>query len=213
MRRALIGIAVTALTLGIAAPSQATFPGNNGVIAYDNYSGDPQQISTIEPDGSPVTQLTTGNRDSFDAAYSSDGAMIAFVRARSNFRGRYQLATMDADGSNITVLLRGVSDNRKEISDPTWSPDGSQIAFCAESRRNARVYVVNADGSGLANISGPGHSECDPSWSPDGSTIAFSTRRNRGRTAIATMDADGSNRTIVVRRGINFYPDLSPDGT
>jgi Tol biopolymer transport system component len=60
-----------------------------------------------------------------------------------------------------------------------WSPDGEQIVFNAGSGLNAdggydhKLYVINADGSGLRQITEGETNDLDPSWSPDGQWIAF----------------------------------------
>ena len=118
---------------------------------------------------------------------------------------------MDADGSGKTTIFHG-EDDRKQILGPAWSPDGSQIVFCAEGRRPAALFVIDADGSDLTKITRGRHFDCHPSWSPDGTSIAFATILGR-HFAIATMNTDGSGRTILVGRGFNDEPDWSPDGS
>ena len=211
MRR--VSIAMVA-TLGLVAtntPAQATFPGGNGRIAYYDYSRDPQQIFSIDPDGSGTTQLTGGSWYSQHPAWSADGSTIVYVRARRIDAGRHVLVTMNADGSSKTTIFQG-KDDRKQILGPAWSPDGSQIVFCAEGRRPPALFVIDADGSGLTKITHGRHFDCHPSWSPDGTRIAFATILGR-HFAIATMNTDGSGRTILVGRGFNDEPDWSPDGS
>ncbi len=211
MRRTWIGVAaLTALVL-VAQPAAATFPGGNGKIAYFDYTGEPLHIYSIDPDGSGRIQLTSGSMANQYPAWSADGATIAYVRSRGIETGRHSILTMNADGTGDTVLFRA-KDNRKEILDPAWSPDGTQIVFCAEGRQPPALFVIDADGTGLTKLTRGRHFDCHPSWSPDGSTIAFATIRGR-HFSIATMATDGSNRTLLVRRGSNDVPDWSPDGS
>ena len=62
----------------------------------------------------------------------------------------------------------------------SWSPDASQIAFVSDRDGNTEVYVMNADGTGLVNVSqsnGPDGPPIGPVWSPDGSRVAFGSNR------------------------------------
>ncbi len=75
---------------------------------------------------------------------------------------------INADGSGLRrVTEAGL--------DPTWSPDGSRIAF-VDWRAPAGIYVVNADGTGLYRLF-DGQLIRQPDWSPDGAWIAFSWQR------------------------------------
>jgi len=62
--------------------------------------------------------------------------------------------------------LTGCGGGNTYNSEPTWSPDGSKIAFV----RKDGIYVMNADGSGQRRLTDAGGG---PAWSPDGSKIAF----------------------------------------
>jgi TolB protein len=79
------------------------------------------------------------------------------------------------------------------------SPDGTKIAFSKPSfgpPRSANVYVMNADGTGLKQLthaSGGTINDGLDSWSPDGRKIAFVSNRD-GEYRIYTTDADGSGR-------------------
>ena len=211
MRNALVGLTALAVLALPVQPSSATFPGGNGKIAFFDYTGDPPQISSIFAGGSALTQLTSNRQANQYPAWSADGSTIAYVRSRGIEEGRHFIMTMNADGTGKTVVFRA-RDHRKEILGPAWSPDGTQIVFCAEGRRAPALFVINADGSGLSKITRGRHFDCHPSWSPDGSTIAFATLKGQG-IAIATMRTDGSNRTLLVGRGFNDDPDWSPDGS
>ena len=107
------------------------------------------------------------------------------------------VSVMDADGSNRTVLA-GVAFEH----DPSWSPDGSKIAFTSTRDGNEQIYVMDADGSSQTNISNNSENEDFPSWSPDGSKIAFRSGRD-GTTNIYVMDSDGSNQTRLNSNSAN----------
>ena len=87
---------------------------------------------------------------------------------------------------------------------PQVSPDGKLIAYChveepsadaaeGASARNPDIYVMNADGSGVARLTDSAASDVYPTWSPDGSQIAFLTDRT-GQWEIWVMNADGSDQ-------------------
>lgn len=77
---------------------------------------------------------------------------------------------------------------------PTWSPDGTQIAFHSSRDGNKEIYVMNADGSGLTRLTDNAASDLRPAWSPDGTRIAFSSNRD-GNMEIYVMGSSGSNPT------------------
>ena len=60
---------------------------------------------------------------------------------------------------------------------PTWSPDGSKIAFHSTRDGNNEIYVMNADGSGQTRLTNNPAAGLLPAWSPDGIKIAFTSIR------------------------------------
>src|SRR4051812_18519496 len=82
--------AVAAL-LAMEAPADASFPGQNGKIAFESDRSGAYEIYTVDPDDTDLTRLTfSGGRQ---PAWSPEGTKIAFVRAGN-------LWLMNADGSN-----------------------------------------------------------------------------------------------------------------
>ncbi len=122
---------------------------------------------------------------------------------------RNQIAVMNSDGSGLTNLnVYG--------SDPTFSPDGTKIAFCsARDTPYAQIYVMNADGSGPQQLTHINAGDaCSPAWSPDGRKIAFSAFRFSHPSrdpAVYIMDADGSNLKLLIEHASS--PSWSPDGS
>jgi Tol biopolymer transport system component len=70
------------------------------------------------------------------------------------------------DGSNQTRL----TDNAAASDEfPSWSPDGTKIAFTSDRDGNWEIYVMNAqDGSNQTNLTIDPATDEFPSWSPDG---------------------------------------------
>jgi len=105
------------------------------------------------------------------------------------------LAIVHLGGGGIVPLTDGGTDTA-----PTWSPDGSMIAFMSAVSGSWDVYVIGADGAGLASLTSSPSNDGLPEWSPDGKKLAFLTDRD-GVWSIYTMNADGSGQRKVVDVG------------
>jgi dipeptidyl aminopeptidase/acylaminoacyl peptidase len=96
-------------------------------------------------------------------------------------------------------------------SGPTWSPDGTRIAFWRYGYTGAEgesgVYVASAGGGEPRKIVPA--SAREPAWAPDGKTLAYSTE-----TSIRRVNADGSQRRTLSGRlkGTVWHPVWSRDG-
>ena len=188
-------LAFAAILLALAAPTQAAFPGANGKITFVRVIHNDQDIWSVNPDGSGLTQLTHDTTDSNSAAWSPDGLTIAFYSNRSP-PGIY---LMDADGSNERFLAPG--------SDPTWSPDGTKLAF---EPFGGGIATMNSDGTGQTVLTTTTDHR-GPVWSPDGVEIAFYTFQP---FRVWKMNADGSNVTqLTDANHVSGYPSWSPDST
>jgi hypothetical protein len=165
-----------------------------------NFEDGTREIYVMNADGSGQTRLT--NYPSLDVypSWSPDGTKIAFVRDSYIF-------VMDPFGFGQKKLGDGVVGWF-----PDWSPDGTKIAFhklSSPASVTNEIYVVNADGSGLKNISNdPALDYSVPSWSPDGTKIAFHRAPNDESGEIHLMNADGSGKTGAL--AIGFDPDFGP---
>lgn len=189
--------------------------GENGSIAFVSGSPGSYDIYTMSADGSGRIQLTAAQGDDLDPTWSPDGTKIAFASDRD---GELSIYVMDADGSNLARVTTAPI-----AFSPTWSADGTKLAFEGlrpfQSANNADIWVVNLDGSGLANLTQSDDSwEEYPAWSPDGSRIVFDAYDGTD-TEIFVMDASGSNRQQLTdnfdpfRPPGDYLPTWSPDGS
>lgn len=150
-------------------------------------AGDPVQnyeIYSLRVDGSAPRRLTHDDRhDSWWPRPSPDHRRILFVRTPAGVHDRdyRQVSTwvMNADGSELREILPRGAHGWGIQGHPEWSPDGRRIATMGGRAANAQIYIVRADGSAPAKVTGGaqgpdrGGMNLDPSWSPDGSKLLF----------------------------------------
>ena len=135
----------------------------------------------------------------------------------SDRAGNNEIYVMKADGSGVTRLTNNAANDEA----PTWSPDGSRIAFASTRQSTYRqIYVMRADGSNVIRLTQNTASEIHPSWSPDGTKIAFQHYAHRivnrqivFNSDIAVMPAGGGNIIQLTQTGHEREPAWSFDGT
>jgi dipeptidyl aminopeptidase/acylaminoacyl peptidase len=144
---------------------------------------------------------------------AAQSATAAFPgsNGRIAYQGYQSLGTVNAQGGDRQPLVPDGTSGHV-YPGPQWSPDGTKVAFASNREGNFEVYVVNANGTGLANLTKNPADDSAPAWSPDGRRIAFETNRD-GQDEIYVMNADGSspgNLSAFPRD--EFNPAWSPNG-
>jgi TolB protein len=143
------------------------------------------------------------------SAGSSD--LIAFTRCReltSCERGS-DIWVMRPDATGLKRLTRDGTHN----GSPSWSPDGTRIAFVSGRGRVDQIWTMRADGSGMRRLTTPRALDEQPAWSPDGRRIAFVRRSSDTLSAIYLVNADGTRlRPLTHGHGDYRHPSWSPDG-
>ena len=83
---------------------------------------------------------------------------------------------MDADGDNVQRLTHKSGGREEWLNNawPVWSPDGERIAFNSnDTNRNWAIFVMDADGGNLLQLTDSTYIARWPVWLPDSSRIAF----------------------------------------
>jgi Tol biopolymer transport system component len=135
-------------------------------------------------------------------------------------RNVVQIYVMDADGTGEEQLTRG----RGFHGAPGFSPDGETLAIDADwgdPETNGLWIIPTDDPNGVTvgdadRVTDPPDNvdfDSEPQFSPDGETIVFTRFKNPRRSAIYTVDADGSDLARLTPFKLNASdPDWSPDG-
>ncbi len=170
----------------------------SGRIVFDNF----QEIWVINADGTGLRRLTQSPWPEFDPTLSPDGRFIVY---RAEPHEYPELWVMNADGSGQHRLTR-------DGGFPTWSPDGSVIAYAPGGGPSGRswIAILNPDGSGKRRLPHTDYGEY-PSWSPDGKRIAFNSNLS-GEALMYIVDVDGSRVVDLSRVGEGHEVAWSPDG-
>jgi Tol biopolymer transport system component len=158
-----------------------------------------------------VVDAFRGKPEVREPAPSPGTGTIAYV-AFDGQTLKWSLFTVEADGSSATRIA---IDLPGEANHPSWSPDGSKLAFDVQSEGDTEIYaatIYGSNGSNLTKLTTTAGWNFQPAWSPDGSRIAY-VHTSGPNHDIWLMNADGSNPVRLTQDpDFDLSPAWSPDG-
>ena len=191
-----------------------------GPASNMTWSSDNPQIATVAEDGTvagvgyghaKVTAAAPGGKTAVADVYVVGELVVASSRAAPSTPGKFQLYSVER--SNLAQLSKLTAANdTTSAMDPTFSPDGSRIAFVTQRDGNPEIYVINADGTGATRVTNDPQTDGRPAFTPDGQSLVFHSSRTAGKLQIWTVNIDGTGLTQLTRDSVNSSPTVAPDG-
>ena len=145
-----------------------------------------------------------------EVAWSPDGRQLAFAADADLPTRDIYVVNTDYVLNEEGIGLRQLTQHPGEDRTPAWSPDGKHIAFHSTRNETGGIFLMDADGSNITELTNDG--ENTPSWSPDGKQIAVDVLPGPpqvgaegiavgplpvGKPHIMVMDADGRNSEFI----------------
>jgi Tol biopolymer transport system component len=213
------------ITFGPYTSGFATWKPDATRLAFDSNRSDadltddnfPNDVFTMNPDGTGVVQVTDFGGFSGDPDWSPDGKWLAFESDLGDHPAKQGIYISRPDGTQlhrVTTLPEGYE---FDIA-PQFSPDGKRIVFTRyhlddQGNETSALHVVNVDGTHETRLDATADLHAgDANWSPDGKTLTFETYGFP-----QTIRADGTHlRDLTPERSEGFAvgadPVYSPDG-
>ena len=166
-----------------------------------------------------AVQITSGDYDDSQPAWSPDGRLIAFVSNRTeepDANSNSDIWVVAADNPDAGATLLQVTTNPGSDYSPAWSPDGSQIAHVTVTEQDLIWYAtghlaVSPAAGGPARVLSArlDRNVGSPRFAPDGETILFVLEDSAERH-LASMDASGENFSRLIDGPLSlrgFFPE------
>ena len=145
-----------------------------------------------------------------EVAWSPDGHQLAFAADADLPTRDIYVVNTDSVLKQEGIGLQQLTHHPGEDRTPAWSPDGQQIAFYSTRNETGGIFLMDADGKNITELTDAG--ESTPSWSPDGTQIAVDVLPGPpviggegiaegalpvGKPHILVMDADGRQSVFI----------------
>jgi Tol biopolymer transport system component len=180
----------------------AWFPDGSAVAFVSDRRGKSDVWKTGQLGGEPTLLVENAGHP----AISPDGRRIAFTRPDSS--GIHRIAVADLRNPSQAPLLTGPSDGLWDHLAPSWSPDGTRIAYAAFDG----LWTVPASGGPAHHVLPGDEADQDPVWSADGNTLYFASFRDGPLALWRVPAAGGAPARVTLGTGAESHPSLSADG-
>ena len=169
-----------------------------------------------------VTQITSGDFDDAQPAWSPDSKLIAFVSNRTenpDANSNSDIWVVSADSPDQGQTLLQITTNPGADSAPAWSPDGQSLTYVTVTEPDLIWYATNhlamapaSGGPARVLTNGLDRNVSSPKFSADGNSIYFGLE-DSGERHLANIDISGENltRPIAGQRSVRGFS-MNADG-
>jgi len=172
-------------------------------IFFCSYRGGFPALYAVNPGSGSVRKLTSHGTLNVTPAAGPNGLLAATLNKDND----QEIYLLDRQGN---IKQRLTQSPGIDIS-PTFSPDGSQIAFVSNRGGNPQIYIMPKGGGQPRRLTYSGTYNVSPAWSPKGDLIAYAGRTGSGFQIFVISPQGGSARQLT-QEGSNESPTWSPDG-
>ena len=150
------------------------------------------------------------------AAVTADGGRVAFAHYEGYampFRNDVYVGELSPDGMSASHIEQLVEEEGGDVS-PSWSQDGTAIAWAHETARNSGnydIWVMNSEGGEKRQVTSVPGQEVDPIWSSDGQSIIYASDEG-GSFQLFMRYAWGDEEVLPLTANAanNLAPDVRP---
>ena len=182
-------------------------PDGRRVAFVSNRAGGQLDVFVANPDGTGVVNISDDPGQQYQPAWSPDGRWIAYVtKPRPADRLHDIVIANVATGEKRAIVVPDTNEMA-----PSFSPDGTRVAFASNRSGTNEIYTMRLDGSDVQALTA-GTQSSMPRWSRQG-RIAFRSNRD-GNGEIYVMNGDGSGVVRLTESPADDgMPAWSPDGS
>lgn len=211
MKGHVLGLGIVASLLIGAPNAGATFPGKNGLVAYEWLAStyDEDGIESYES-GITITDVRDAaspsrSIDGEDPAWSPDGSQLAVAR---DGKTGSAIWIMNADGTEAEQVTSPSNGSDRE---PSWSSDGALAFTRCEVRADCEIWTIELQAQAESQVTDNAVDDGQPNWSPSGSMIVAHRELSRDRQGLFIHDPIGgvSRRLLPVTNDGALHGDPS----
>ena len=163
-------------------------------------------IYAVNPDGTGLVRLTTAPGDDMLARAAMTTDRVAFFSDRAGSR---QLFMMNTDGTGQVAVY---TPSAGTLADLGLSSDGARVAVIRTIGGQTDIWAVNADGTGLTQLTNDAAVERTVAWSPNGRELVYSATVGGQDDVFKLNVGRGTISRLTSGSGANVSPSFSPDG-
>ena len=165
--------------------------------------------------GGPPRRVTAPGDSAVSAnagmlSWSPDGRELVYASSKGgHVDSRWNLWAIPASGGPARRLTEGPGRDHY----PSWSPDGTEVAFCRGQVGTRDLWIVPASGGEPRRLTTHSADDFTPAWSPNGRWLAFVSKRS-GNADIWLIPRTGGSAVPLTRtpESVDVMPQWSPDG-